>query len=93
MFAPLPFHILCPNTCMRKLISHKILETNDYFQNININVVFLLINFLFYMQNTFQCLHRSHCRFYVFILVETNFIYTSEKTGTHVPVFPLFLLC
>ena len=35
----------------------KILETiNDCFQYININVVFLLNKFLFYMQDNIQCL-------------------------------------
>jgi len=34
---------------------------------IKINVVFLLNNFVFYMQKTIQCLHHTCCRFYVFI--------------------------
>jgi len=33
----------------KKINIDKILKTHDYFQNININVVFLLDNFLFYM--------------------------------------------
>jgi len=41
----------------------KILKTHDYFQNININIMFLLIKFLFYMQNIVQCLHCFRCRF------------------------------
>jgi len=42
---------------------HKILKIRDYFKNININAVFLLIKFLFYIQNTVQCLHNSRSRF------------------------------
>jgi len=41
----------------------KILKIRNYFVNININVVFLLNKFLFYIQNTVQCLYHSHCRF------------------------------
>jgi len=42
---------------------NKILKIRDYFQNININTIFLLIKFLFYIQNIVQFLHRSRCRF------------------------------
>jgi len=47
---------------------------------IKINVVFLLNNFLFYMQNTFQYLHNTRCRFYVLISTKTNlYIYIWEN--------------
>ena len=43
-----------------KVDTIKILKTRDYFQNINIKVVFLFIIFLFYMLNTvkYLCLAR-----------------------------------
>ena len=44
MFAPHRLQILC---------AYKFLETHDYFQNININKLFILNNFLFYAK------HRS----------------------------------
>jgi len=37
------------------------LKTHDYLQNIKINVVFLLNDFLFYMQNTVQCVFVCVC--------------------------------
>jgi len=54
------------------IVDMKILKTRDYFQNININTVFLLNKFLFYM----QYLHRTRCKFYVFVSQKLNFIYT-----------------
>jgi len=48
-------------------IYDKILETHDYFQIININVVFILNNFLFYIQNNVQCLHHTLADFMCFI--------------------------
>ena len=51
---------------MRNLIFF--FKTHDYFQNIKFNVMFLLNKFLFYMQNTVQCLHCTRCRFYMFYL-------------------------
>jgi len=50
-----------------------ILKTHDYFQNIDINVVFLLIFFFLYMQNTVSYLHLTCFGFYVFISMETDF--------------------
>jgi len=40
---------------------------------IKANVVFLLNNFLFYMQKIVQCLHHTRYRFYVLISTQTNF--------------------
>jgi len=37
----------------------KMLKTHDYFQNIKIIAVLILTNFLFYMQNTIQCLQLT----------------------------------
>ena len=51
MVAPLPLQILCAYICRNKFYKHiwesrydQILEIRDNFQNININVVFLLID-------------------------------------------------
>jgi hypothetical protein len=41
---------------VNKLIFFK---SHDYFQNMKINVIFLLNNFLFYMKNIVQCLHHT----------------------------------
>jgi len=49
------------------------LKFDDYFQNININVVFLLNMFLFYMKNSFKYLRHVRCEFYVLIFAEANF--------------------
>jgi len=57
-------------TCIKKLIKY-FFKTHDYFQNIIINIMFLLNKFLFYMQNT-QCLHRTCCRLYTFYLHKHN---------------------
>jgi len=61
MFAPLLLQILSGYIYINKFYIHiwksrydKLLETHDYFQYVNINVVFLLNNFLFYMQDTVQ---------------------------------------
>jgi len=48
---------------------------------IKINVVFLLNNFLFYMQNIVQSLHRIRCKIYVLISAKTNFIYIYKRVG------------
>jgi hypothetical protein len=52
---------------------HKSLKSGDYFQNINVNVVFWLNMLLFYMKNFVEYLHHDRCEFYVLIYVETNF--------------------
>jgi len=39
-----------------------------------LRVVFLLNNFLFYMQNTVQCLHRTRCRLHVFYVQKQSFM-------------------
>jgi len=52
------------------------LETRDYFLNFNIDVVFLFNNFLFYMQNTVQCLHCIRCRSYA-IYLQKQFFYVN----------------
>ena len=52
----------------------KILKTCDYFQNINITVVFILIKFLFYMQNTVPI-----ADFKSLYLYKQIFIYIYEK--------------
>jgi len=57
----------------------KILKTHDYFQDINIIIVFLLNIFLFYIQNTVKYYYRTCCRFYVFISQKSNFIYTNMR--------------
>jgi len=49
------------------------LKTHDFFQNININVMFLLNSFSFYMLNTIKYFHDTRCRFFVLVSVVTNF--------------------
>jgi len=56
----------------------KILKTCDYFQNININIVFLL-NTLSYIQNLVKYLHCKRYRFYVLISQKLNLIYSAMR--------------
>jgi len=51
------------------------MKIHDYFQNINFNIMFLLNNILFYMQNTMQCLLCTRCIFCVYICIN-KFLYT-----------------
>jgi len=60
------------NFYMRKHY-YKILKTHDYFQNININVMFLLTIFFSYMQKSVKYLHHARWKFYLLIFVEANF--------------------